>query len=112
MSDETERRATIARLNDHFRFTGEDGWVFLSAGIAAQSVPVKDAIVNAVRHFDTFTPDNDPHGEHDYGALTVQPLRIVWEITYYQRDLSNAGSDPADPATTKRVMTIMLAEEY
>jgi len=86
--------------------------VFLSAGVAAQAVPVKDAIVHAVRHFDAFTPDNDPHGEHDHGELTVESLRIVWEITYYQCDLSNAASDPADPATTKRVLAIMLAEEY
>ena len=112
MSDDAGRRATIARLNDHFRFTGEGGWVFLSAGVAAKAVPVKEAIVHAGRHFDAFTPDNDPHGEHDFGALIAEGLRIVWEITYYQCDLSNAASDPADPATTKRVMAIMLAEEY
>ena len=112
MSDEAETRATVARLNDLFRLTGDEGWVFLSAGVAAQTVHVKDAIVYAVRHFDAFTPDNDPRDEHDFGALTAEGLRIVWEITYYQRDLSNAASDPADPATTKRVLTIMRAEEY
>ena len=112
MTEDSTRRAAIARLNDHFRFTGQDGWVFLSARVAAQVCPVREAIVHAVRHFDAFTPDNDPHGEHDYGALTTEGVRIVWKITYYQRDLSNSASDPADPATTKRVMAIMLAEEY
>jgi len=112
VSEDSTRRATIARLNDHFRFTGEDGWVFLSARVAAQVCPVREAIVHAVRHFETFTPDNDPHGEHDYGVLTVQEVRIVWEITYYQCNLGDPDSDPANPATTKRVMAIMLAEEY
>ena len=112
MNNDTERRATTARLNDHFRFTGENGWVFLSAGVAAQPVPVKDAIVHTIRHFDAFTPDNDPHGEHDFGTLTVNELRIIWEITYYKRDLGDADSDPADPVRTKRVMAIMLSEEY
>lgn len=112
MTQEAERRATIARLNDHFRFTWEDGWVFLSAGVAAQAVPERDAIIHAVRHFDAFTPDNDPHGEHDYGVLTAEGLRIVWEITYYEHDLSNAASDRADPKKTKRVLAIVLAEEY
>ena len=106
------RRATLARLNDHFRFTWEDGWVFLSAGMAAQAVPVRDAIVHAVRHFDVFTPEDDHGGEHDFGALTVEELQIVWEITYYEGDLSNAESDPADPEKAKRVLAIMLAEEY
>lgn len=112
MNEDVTRRAAIARLNDHFRSTWEDGWVFISAGVAAQAVPVKDAIVHAVRHFDAFNPDNDPHGEHDYGALTVQHLRIVWEITYHQRDLSNSDSDPANTETINRVLAIMLAEEY
>lgn len=112
MIDDVERRATIARLNDHFRFTGEDGWVFLSASVSAFPVPIKDIIVHAVRHFDAFTPDNDPFGEHDFGTLTVERHRIAWKITYYRRDHSPAETDPADPATTKRVLTIMLAEEY
>lgn len=112
MIDDVERRATIARLNDHFRFTGEDGWIFLSAGVSAFLVPTKDVIVHAVRLFDAFTPENDPFGEHDFGALTVEQHRIAWKITYYRRDHSQADTDPANAATTKRVLTIMLAEEY
>jgi hypothetical protein len=26
----------------------------------------------AVARFDAFTPDNDPHSEHDFGLLTVE----------------------------------------
>lgn len=112
MSD-TERRATIARLNDRLRQKGEDGWIFLTAGIADLPISTKDAIVHAVRLFDAFTRDNDPYGEHDCAILTVKGRRILWKIDYYRRDDdTNADCDPADAETTKRVLTIMLAEEY
>jgi hypothetical protein len=29
----------------------------------------------ALRRFDSFTPDNDPHGEHDFGALDFKGQR-------------------------------------
>ncbi|MBV2150147.1 DUF3768 domain-containing protein [Sphingobium sp. AS12] len=109
---EQTRRATIARLNDRLRGTGEDGWIFLSAGVAALPIATKDAVIRAVRLFAAFTSDNDPHGEHDCAVVAVEDHRIIWKIDYHPRDRSGADPDPADPATTKRVMTIMLAEEY
>lgn len=112
MLDET-RRAVIARLNDRFRYSGEDGWTYLSRGVAALPIAVKDEIIRAVRLFDAFTPDNDPHGEHDCAALTIGQCRIIWKIDYYPRDrTSQSDPDPAAPNATLRVMTIMLAEEY
>lgn len=110
---ETTRRATIARLNDHFRATGEDGWILLSRGVAVLPIANKDEVIRAVRLFDAFTADNDPHGEHDCAALSAGGQRIIWKIDYYPRDRNRqTDPDPADPATIKRVMTIMLAEEY
>lgn len=110
---ETTRRATIARLNDHFRATGEDGWILLSRGVAVLPIATKDEVIRAVRLFGDFTPDNDPHGEHDCALLSVGAHRIIWKIDYYPRDRSRQNDpNPADPATTKRVMTIMLAAEY
>jgi len=106
------RRAEIARLNDHFRGTGENGWTFLSAGVAALPISTKDAIIRAVRLFRDFTPNNDPYGEHDCAALTVGKHRIIWKIDYHLR-AGRHGVDPdaADPRTVRRLMTIMLAEE-
>lgn len=112
MLDET-RRATIARLNDHLRSTGEDGWTYLSRGVALLPIAVKDEVIRAVRLFDDFTPDNDPHGEHDCATLSVAETRIVWKIDYCPRDRTRQSDpDPADPNSSLRVMTIMLAEEY
>lgn len=111
MKSDKTRRATIARLNDHFRFTGEGGWTYLSRGVATLPILTREAVIRAVRHFADFTPKNDPHGEHDCALLCVGAHRIMWKIDYYPRDDSQDDPDPADPVTTKRVMTIMLAEE-
>lgn len=108
---DAERRAAIARLNDHLRLTGQGGEVFITQGIAALSLSEQLAILAAVRRFDAFTPDNDPHGEHDCAVLEVRSQRIIWKIDYLPRQ---EGRDPdaAAPETVTRVMTITLAEEY
>jgi hypothetical protein len=59
-----------------------------------------------------FTNDNDPYGEHDFGAFDVDGARLFWKIDYYDRSLSGGSPDPTDPAVTCRVLTIMLAWEY
>lgn len=65
-----------------------------------------------MQRFDTFTPDNDPHGEHDFGLLTVSGHRVMFKIDYYDPSMSYGSEDPSDPARTCRVLTIMLAGEY
>ena len=62
--------------------------------------------------FDAFTADNDPHGEHNFGAFDYAGERIFWKIDYYDEALEFGLEDPADPARTTRVLTIMLALEY
>ena len=69
-------------------------------------------ILKAVSEFSDFTPDNDPYGEHDFGALNVEGHRIYFKIDYYDRDLIYGSPDPANPEVTTRVLTIMLASEY
>ena len=66
---------------------------------------------------DSFTEDNDQHGEHDFGAFEHEGERIFWKIAYYDRATFGTGRDyasenPADPKQTVRVLTIMLASEY
>jgi hypothetical protein len=102
---------TIAQQNDSLRRQGL-GRDFITAGIAALPDEDQAAILDRVRSFDDFTPENDPHGEHDFGAFEHQGRRIFWKIDAYDRDLRFGSPDPADPAVTRRVLTIMLAEEY
>lgn len=108
----TTHSARIAALNDAFRRSLAGGRVTVSAGIAALPEPTRAAILAAVQGFDAFDAGNDPHGEHDFGAVTVGDQRCLWKIDAYDRALRSASQDPADPAVTVRVLTVMLAEEY
>jgi len=65
-----------------------------------------------VRRFEDFTPDNDPHGEHDFGSFTHGGQKLFWKIDYYDSACEFGSENPADAAQTTRVLTIMLADEY
>lgn len=116
MADITEpeqRKARIRALNDALR-RGEctNGKVLLTSGIHERGEPFVAAVVRGVMHFDDFGEDNDPHREHDFGALEVEGERVFFKVDYYDETLQWLSPDPADPSVTKRVLTIMLAHEY
>ena len=108
----TIQASRIQQLNDTFRTTFTGGQVMLSAGVNALHDEDKVAILVAVKNFDAFTPDNDPYGEHDFGTIRHEGLKVFWKIDCYDLNLRYGSEDPANPAQTRRVMTIMLAEEY
>lgn len=103
----------IRMLNDAFR-TGRRrvGTMVVTAGIQAHGADFIAEARKAVAAFSDFNTDNDPHGEHDFGALTIQSEKLFFKIDYYDLDLSVHSPDAANPAVTKRVLTIMLASEY
>jgi hypothetical protein len=105
-------RQSIQILNDRLRTYGAGGRVVMTAGISALDDGTRKQVVSAIRAFDAFTEDNDPQGEHDCAMLEVDDLTVMFKIDYYDLTLSAHSSDPADPALTKRVLTVMLAEEY
>jgi Protein of unknown function (DUF3768) len=108
----TDRTARIRALNDQLRATGQGGRLVVTAGIAALPAPIVAAVFIAVQTFDRFTPDNDPHEEHDFALITVAGQRIMFKIDYYDASMSGLSPDPTDPAVTRRVLTILLASEY
>ena len=102
----------ICALNDAFRRTFVGGAVMITAGVEAMPPEQRRTLLAKVRAFDAFTDDNDPHGEHDFGAIDEGGVRCFWKIDYYDRATEMGSPDPADPAVTTRVLTIMLAAEY
>ncbi len=122
-----ERAERIARLNDLARkVMGVACTVFVTPGFLALEAADQSRVREMVETFDTFTKDNDPYGERDFGAVyqcadglwtTERPAsgereRVFWKLDCYDRDLKYGSDDPADPSITRRVLTIMLAEEY
>jgi hypothetical protein len=52
------------------------------------------------------------YGEHDFGEFEAYGERLSFKIDYFDQALNMHSPDPADPAVTTRVITVMLAEEY
>jgi hypothetical protein len=102
----------IRELNDAFRITFEGGRVLITAGVSALPPVLAAEVLQRVRTFSDFTPDNDPYGEHDFGRFEVAGRPLIWKIDYYDKSLTFGSEDPADPEQTTRVLTIMLAEDY
>ena len=102
----------IAQLNDIFRKTGFGGKIVITSGIANLNVSYQSEIFQIIRSFNDFTEDNDPYDEHDFGIIKIFKKSVYWKIDYYDKNYEYGSEDPADPNQTKRVLTIMLAEEY
>lgn len=114
MSDKTR---TIRELNDMFRQEDSSvpGQILITRGLIdlleEQQTPLA-YLKHIVSEYDTFTDDNDPHGEHDFGAFEFLENRCFWKIDYYDPTLKWSADDPTDIQKTVRVLTIMLASEY
>ena len=110
------RTAKIRTLNDAFRCgiprTGGNTRLILTDGVGSLPPAQLASIVGLVRTFAEFTPDNDPHGEHDFGAVEHDSVRYFWKIDAYDRWMQFGSPDPTDPTVTTRVLTIMRADEY
>ncbi|AYV48626.1 hypothetical protein CFHF_19570 [Caulobacter flavus] len=110
MSDET-RAAAIAALNDSHRASPGAAWTLGRRLYDLGEAFVAKAVA-AVVGFDAFTEGDDPYGERDFGAFDLEGQRVMWKIDYYDLDLCGGSPDPANPAVTRRVLTLILAEDY
>jgi Protein of unknown function (DUF3768) len=124
-----EQTARIARLNDLARQAMGVACTAV-ATVGFRSLPASDQsrVRELIETFDVFDEDNDPHGERDFGCVyqlvcgrwtTERPRslddeheRVFWKFDYYDRDLQFGSEDAANPAITRRVLTIMLSDEY
>ena len=90
----------IRELNDAFRRTFVGGAVMITAGVEAMPLDQRRSLLQKVRSFEAFSEDNDPHGEHDFGAVDEAGVRCFFKIDYYDRKTEFGSPDPADPAVT------------
>lgn len=82
------------------------------AAFAELPADFKGRALHRVRTFTEFNQGNDPHNEHDFGMFDLDGQRFLWKIDYYAPDMQHGSEDPNCPASTRRVLTIMLAADY
>ncbi len=112
LTEQAQPANRIRDLNDAFRSTGVGGRFMITAGVQALG-PIRVAtLTRQVMTFNAFSADNDPYHEHDFGSLKEGGQTFFWKIDYYDKTLEYGSPDPANPAVTTRVLTLMLAEEY
>ncbi len=111
MTTPTER---IRALNDELRqsLSTVYGKVMITQGFKALDTSVQLRLLRAITQFEAFTPDNDPHDEHDCAIIKEDGTSVIFKIDYYDRSERIHSPDPADASVTVRVMTIMLVEEW
>jgi len=109
MNTDTDR---IRTLNDELRQQITIAMAVITRGVAALGRETVKRIIQTVAVFDDFCHANDPHNEHDFGSFDVDGNKIFFKIDYYDNDLKYHSPNPADPAVTRRIITIMLADEY
>lgn len=102
----------IRELNDNLRQNFTGGRVLITCGVAELPTDKQLEIMEKVRNFSNFNKDNDPNGEHDFGAFDVDGITYFWKIDYYDVEYQYLSLDPSDETITNRVLTVMLAEEY
>lgn len=107
-----ERRERIRALNDQLRKHRTGGRVMATRGVMARGLAFLVAVAGALARYDDFNEANDPYGEHDFGALSIDGEQVFWKIDYYDQSLTKAAVDPACETGCVRVLVVMLAEEY
>jgi hypothetical protein len=102
----------IRALNDQLRRNLPNCHAVITNGVAALGAEAVARIVKTIAVYDDFCHANDPHEEHDFGSFEAEGHVVFFKIDYYDRALEMHSPDPSDSVVTRRVITIMLAEEY
>lgn len=115
--------ATVAAHNDTFRkavCAGQRptrpicGVLLVTRSITGINENFLTNALMAVGAFDTFAPDNDPDGYHDFGAIEIDGEKVFFKIDLYQADTDKrwGAETPDKPETVERVLTVMLASDW
>ena len=54
----------------------------------------------------------DADADRESQAFTLDGERLNWKIDYYDQSMESGSEDPSDATQTRRVLTVLLAEEY
>ena len=105
---------SIEQLNDAFRAAlpfGGRGRAVMTRAVAALPPEQLARVLDTVRRFAAFTPDNDPWGEHDCATFVVDGERFLFKFDYYDSAACEGGAESGG-SECYRVLTIMTAADY
>lgn len=103
--------SSIALKNDEYRRAPVPcAWARFIITRSIIDDPDMADIVGAMRSFNTFSEDNDPHEEHDWGRFEVNGEWFNFKFDYFEDSECNFGAD--DLNNCYRVLTLMRASEY
>jgi len=108
--------APMSEQNDKFRSA-------VALGLPCQTYPGRIVVTHGVQHlpgdvlrevlrklaeFNTFTIDNDPYGEHDFGVIEHAGETYNWKIDYYDENYEYGSENPLESTSTRRVLSRIL----
>lgn len=108
----------IAEQYDKFRAQDPSipGRILFTSGVNAlieeNARATPEGLLRVIREFNNFSEDNDPHGHSDFGSLTFVGTRLFWKIDLYDPDYRYGSEQPTNLWKTRRVLTVMLPQEY
>jgi hypothetical protein len=124
MTDKTDQ---TRRLNDLARTRPETvnaSWVMTQGVLhlmtgdedtpdaTARAAERVTALRVAIAQFSDWDEGNDPYGEHDFRAFDLLGERLFFKIDYYHPDHDTYAPVPSNIELCRRVLTVMLADEY
>ena len=70
----------------------------ITAGVEVMPLDQRRSLLEKVRAFSTFSEDNDPHHEHDFGEFEEGGHKVFFKLDYYDAEMVYGSEDPADPS--------------
>lgn len=80
--------------------------VLMTVNVSALPPEKQSKLLEIVSSFQSFTKDNDPHEEHDFGSVMMDGTKYFFKFDYYDDDFEYLEENG------NRVLTIMEASEY
>lgn len=113
---EALRSEIVAQQNDTFRnmvvqCESVGRWVVTHA-VNEEGPSFVAACIAAVRAFDAFNEDMDPHGDHSMGSFEVEGKTVWFKIDLYDTAYEGGSPDPLEVTKTRRVLTILFPSDY
>ncbi len=100
-TDLSETAQRYDRLRMSIPFVQPPDTLVVTGSLAAAFPDDLPSILTKVKEFSTFTEDNDPWREHDFGAFEHKGENMFWKIDDHR---GNEGHN--------LVLTVMLASDY